>query len=214
MYFEKMCYFRLKINTVLQGIATSYVSKLFKHFYILLFRDYDIIRIRYTLKRTYSLEGKHLKKIMAALIAITFIMSPIGDLILSDHGKTVEARGYKSGRKSFNNNNYNRTQRPAVDKRKENNSSYNKSQNTTNKTKSTAGKKRGFFSGGLMRGLFIGGLAGLLFGGIFANMGAFGSLLGLLINVIAIVFVFNIVRSIFAAIRTKKRNKDTQPWRS
>ncbi len=154
-----------------------------------------------------------MKKIIAAFIAITFIMSPISGLILNDHGQTAEARGYKSGRTGFSPG-YKRIQKPAVNKKTENNSTFNKSQNT-NKAKATGATKRGFFSGGgLMRGLMIGGLAGLLFGGVFANLGAFGSFLGLLINIVAIVFVFNIVRSIIVSIRAKKRKEDAHTWRN
>lgn len=153
-----------------------------------------------------------MKKIIAAFIAITFIMSPISGLILNDHNQTAEARGYKSGRTGFSPS-YKRVQKPAVTKKTENNSTFNKSQNTNKANGTTA--KRGFFSGGgLMRGLMIGGLAGLLFGGVFANLGAFGSFLGLLINIVAIVFVFNIVRSIIASIRAKRRKEDAHTWRN
>jgi predicted lipid-binding transport protein (Tim44 family) len=56
---------------------------------------------------------------------------------------------------------------------------------------------RGFFSGGgLMRGLLIGGIAGMLFGGMFGSMGALGNIFGLLINILAIYFLFVIIRNI------------------
>lgn len=60
----------------------------------------------------------------------------------------------------------------------------------------TTSPSRGFFGGGFAKGLFIGGLAGMLFGGMFGNMGFLGNILGLMVNVLAIVFLFMIIRSI------------------
>ncbi|MFK4996962.1 hypothetical protein ACI2OX_03590 [Bacillus sp. N9] len=42
-----------------------------------------------------------MKKIFAALFAITLIFSPVGDILSQDHSTTVEARGYKSGKKAL-----------------------------------------------------------------------------------------------------------------
>lgn len=152
------------------------------------------------------MEGNELKKLVSALLAVTLIMSPIGNIIFTNDVSTVEAKGYKSGKKGFNpTNNYNK---PQVDKKKEDTSSFNKSTTNTNNT----AKKGGFFSGGLMKGLFVGGLAGLLFGSLFANMGLLGSILGLMVNVLAIVFVIGIVRKIFAMIKEKK--EDRNPWQT
>lgn len=155
------------------------------------------------------MEGNELKKLVSALLAVTLIMSPIGNIIFTDDVSTVEAKGYKSGKKNFNTtNNFNK---PQVDKKKEDTSSLNKS---TNNTSNTA-KKGGFFSGGLMKGLFVGGLAGLLFGSLFANMGMLGSILGLMVNVLAIVLIIGIVRKIFVMIKEKKKQKeDMNPWQT
>lgn len=71
--------------------------------------------------------------------------------------------------------------------------------------------QRGFFSGGsFMKGLMIGGLAGLLFGSLFAGMGFFGELLGLMINLLAIYFLFVLVRSVYQYFRNRKRPQDTR----
>ena len=152
-----------------------------------------------------------MKKILAALIALTVVMSPVGDLLLKDQ-TTAEARGYKSGKKSFNTN-QNQFNKPKVDKKKEDNSSFTKSTNKAN-TASKAGKKGGFFSGGLMRGLFIGGIAGLLFGSLFANMGMLGSILGFAINALAIVFLVVLIRKVFDLLKQRKQKEDVNPWRS
>lgn len=76
--------------------------------------------------------------------------------------------------------------------------------NTTG-TAGTAGTQRGLFGGGgFLKGLMIGGLAGLLFGGLFANMGFLGELLGLMINVLAIYFLFVLIRSAWRYFRDRK----------
>ena len=145
-----------------------------------------------------------MKKVLSALIALTLVMSPIGSLVLNDHA-TVEAKGYKSGKKSFNLNQNNFT-KPKVDKKQDENTSFSKS----SKTDSTKG---GFFSGGLMRGLFVGGIAGLLFGSLFANMGVLGSILGFLINMLAIIFIISMIRRIFSLLKAKKAKEDN-PWQN
>lgn len=76
-------------------------------------------------------------------------------------------------------------------------------------TPGAAAGNRGFFAGGgLMRGLMIGGLAGLLFGSMFAGMGFLGNFLGLLVNVLAIYFLFILVRSVFRYFRNQNRKPD------
>ncbi|MWC28151.1 hypothetical protein [Paenibacillus sp. MMS18-CY102] len=85
--------------------------------------------------------------------------------------------------------------------------------NPGNKSGSAANTtaKRGFFSGGsFMKGLMIGGLAGLLFGGIFSNMGFFGNLIGLLINVFAIFALFALVRAAIQYFRRNRNNHDNR----
>ncbi|WP_223285082.1 hypothetical protein [Paenibacillus sp. PL91] len=74
----------------------------------------------------------------------------------------------------------------------------------------TAGTtKPGFFSGGsLMKGLMIGGLAGLMFGSLFAGMGAFGNILGLMINLLAIFAIIMLIRVAFVYLRSKRNPPD------
>lgn len=69
-------------------------------------------------------------------------------------------------------------------------------------------------NGGLMKGLFIGGLAGLLFGGLFANMGMLGSILGFAINAIAIILIVVIIKKIFDLMKAKKKKEEVNPWNS
>ena len=147
-----------------------------------------------------------MKKILSALLALTVVMSPIGGLVLNDHATSVEAKGYKSGKKSFNTN-QNQYNKPKVENKKEDNASFTKSSNPTN-------KKGGFFSGGLMKGLFVGGIAGLLFGSLFANMGMLGSILGFAINALAIVVLVVVIRKVFNLLKQRKQKEDVNPWRS
>ena len=142
------------------------------------------------------MEGNHLKKILAAFMAAVLILTPAGNFIFQDHATTVEAKGYKSGKKSFNMNN-SKTQ-SNIQKKQDDTT-------TTNKTNSTATTpKGGFASGGLMKGIMLGGLAGLLFGGLLANMGALGPIIGLFINVLAIMFVISLIRNFFANKRRRE----------
>lgn len=69
--------------------------------------------------------------------------------------------------------------------------------------------KPGFFSGGsLMKGLMVGGLAGLLFGSMFSGLGAFGNILGFMINMLAIFAIIMIIRVAFVYLRSKRNPPD------
>ncbi|WP_449538689.1 hypothetical protein [Ferdinandcohnia sp. Marseille-Q9671] len=146
-----------------------------------------------------------MKKVISAFLALSLILSPVGNIVFQDHSTTVEAKGYKSGKKGFNNNIGNTNKSNFQQQKKDN--------TTTNKSTATTTPKGGLMSGGLMKGLMLGGLAGLLFGGLLGGMGALGSFLGLMINVLAIYVLFSIIRKIFVLIRDKKK-KETDPWRS
>lgn len=147
--------------------------------------------------------GIKLKKILAALLTTTLIFSPLGSVVFQDHATSVEAKGYKSGKKSFNNNSTNTNTNSFFQKKKENDT-------TTNKSSAT----KTFKPGGLMKGLMIGGLAGLLFGSLFANMGLLGSILGFFINVLAIVVLISVIRRIFVYFKNKKKSEEANSWRS
>ena len=135
-----------------------------------------------------------MKKLMLLVMAFTVFFA----FSMPD---TSDARrgGFKSPKKSY-------TQTPS--KPADNNVQSSQPSNRQGATTSAgaATQNRGFFSGGgLMKGLMIGGLAGLLFGGMFANMGGFGDFIGLLINVLAIYFIFIGIRSAIRYFREKRR---------
>lgn len=150
-----------------------------------------------------------MKKILAAIFAMTLIFSPIGDYVFQDQGtSTVEAKRYKSGKKSF-----------APSNGTNNNQSFfqNNKKDSVNDNKSSAKQnnqnKGGFMSGGLAKGLMLGGLAGLLFGGLLGNLGILGSILGLMINMLAIVFLISIAVKIYQFFKRKKK-EEANVWRN
>ncbi len=147
----------------------------------------------------------HMKKILSALVALTLIYSPLGSFVFQDQPTSVEAKGYKSGKRGFNSNigNKNKSNFQQQQKKQDN--------NVTNKSTTPTTPKGGFLSGGLMKGLMLGGLAGFLFGGLLGGMGMLGSFLGLMINVLAIYVLISIIRKIFVMIKDRKK-KETDPW--
>lgn len=147
-----------------------------------------------------------MKKFLTAVLTLGLIFSPVGSAVFHDQTTTVEAKSYKSGKRSFNTNKSNTNTNT-------NTNSFFQKKQTNNSTTATKSNNRGFFSGGLMRGLMIGGLAGLLFGGLFANMGMLGSILGLIINVLAIVILISVIRKIFVYFKKKKR-EEANNWRN
>lgn len=138
---------------------------------------------------------------MAALLMMTLIFSPIGNFVFND-STVAEAKRYKSGKKSFNTDKQSTPTQSNIQKDKE-----TKKADTQKNSQSGSANK-----GGLMKGLLVGGLAGLLFGSLFANMGMLGSILGFMINALAIVFLFVIIRKVFGLLQAKKKDEDAKPW--
>lgn len=139
---------------------------------------------------------------MIALLTITLVFSPIGNLVFND-SPVAEAKRYKSGKRNFNTN---KQQQPPTQSNIQKDKVTQKP-NATKNTKTPSANK-----GGLMKGLLVGGLAGLLFGSLFANMGMLGSILGLMINIAAIAFLIFIIRKVFTLLRARKQNEDVKPW--
>lgn len=138
-----------------------------------------------------------MKKMLMVFVAFTLFFT-----LFSGFANDADARrggGFKSTPKS-----YTTTPKKSTDS---NSSTMNSTNRTNNTTGSTA--NRGFFSGGsFFKGLMIGGLAGMLFGGMFGNMGMFGDILGLIINLFAIYILFIAARGIYRMIRQRKKPAD------
>ena len=114
----------------------------------------------------------------------------------------ARARSFRSPSKSY-------SKTPAKSQSSVNNGSTASKSTTAGSAANTA--NRGFFSGGsFLKGMMIGGLAGMLFGGLFGGMGFMGNILGFLINLIAIVALFAIIRAAFDAFKRKRESQRPQ----
>lgn len=152
-----------------------------------------------------------MKKLSAVLLAFTLVFSSVGTTILfANDAQSVEAKGYKSGKKGFNSNN-NNTNIQKNNNDATNPTTTNQNNNTTKKNDSTTASTN---KGGLMKGLMLGGLAGLLFGSLFAGMGMLGNILGLLINVAAIAAIVFFLVKIYQLIKRKKDKEVTDTWKN
>lgn len=151
-----------------------------------------------------------MKKLSAILLAFTLVFSSVGTtLLFANDAQTVEAKSYKSGKKGFNNTNTNTNSN--IQKNNDD-ATTAKQNNTTTKrdtTKSATSNK-----GGLMKGLMLGGLAGLLFGSLFGGMGILGSILGLLVNILAIGAIVLFLVKIYQLIKRKKEKEVTETWKN
>lgn len=138
-----------------------------------------------------------MKKGLLVMLALTLFLS-LG------FGQVADAKrgGFKSPKKSV-------TQTPS--KTDNVNQSNPGTKAGTGATAGTAAKSGGLFGGsGLMKGLMIGGLAGMLFGGLFGGMGAFGEIMGLMINLLAIFAIIMLIRVAFVYLRNKKKENTDQ----
>jgi len=142
------------------------------------------------------------KKILASLLAITLLFSPVGNFIFND-APTAEAKRMKTGKKGFN-----------MDKQKTPTQSNIKKEKEKQKDSNTGATNKGAksSSGGMMKGLFLGGLAGMLFGGLLANMGALGPIIGMMINILAILVLALIIKKVISMLFSKKKKEDEHKW--
>ncbi|QED46509.1 hypothetical protein [Cytobacillus dafuensis] len=143
------------------------------------------------------------KKIIASLMVLSLCLAPVTSIV-NHNPHVVSAKSYKSGKKSYNSGTHNNSSFY----KKDTNQQVNKQKTTTNftkKSKTTKSSKSGF-----LKGLAFGGLAGLLFGGLLGNLGVLGSILGLFINIMAIMALVLIIRKVFTSLKRKRR--DNQTW--
>ncbi|WP_244266312.1 DUF2653 family protein [Listeria rocourtiae] len=124
------------------------------------------------------------------------VFSPLGTVTYNtvmpakyEQVSEAHAKGYRSPSRSY---------RPNNNQVKRNNNTTNKATNNQTAKKSNRG-----FWGGLM----FGGLAGLLFGSMLGNMGAFGDILALIINVIAIILIIRLLIYFFQKWRNRNNPK-------
>src|SRR5690606_9211278 len=136
----------------------------------------------------------YMKKGFFVMLALTVFLA-LG-LGFSDTADAKRGGGFKSNKQSFT--------------QKKDNTTQQSNSGATSATKSSTGSAATTKSGGLfggsscLKGVALAGLAGLLCGGMFANMGGFGEVVGLLINIAAIVAIFMISRAAWTYIRNNK----------
>lgn len=141
-----------------------------------------------------------MKKGILVMLALTLFLS-------FGFGQVADAKrggGFKSPKQSF-------TQTP---KKSDNVKQSNPGTSTGAKPGATTGaaKSGGLFGGsGFMKGLMLGGLAGMLFGGLFGGLGAFGEILGLMINLLAIFAVIMLIRVAWVYLRNNKNKNNGTP---
>jgi uncharacterized membrane protein len=146
-----------------------------------------------------EVNSKMWKKALIALSLLAFTAAATVPAEMAD----ARPRSFSSGKSSF-------TQIP-------------KAKQSVSKTRAGASSNsaiggtaadRGFFSGGsFLRGMMIGGLAGMLFGGLFGGMGFFGDLLGLLVNLAALLLLFAVIRAAVDAYRRRRNSHSHEPPR-
>ncbi|MDQ0247485.1 putative lipid-binding transport protein (Tim44 family) [Bacillus fengqiuensis] len=146
-----------------------------------------------------------MKKLMTAVLAAAIAFTPVGGVVFHEEASVVSAKSYKSGKKSFNLNNS-----PSTNQQKDTQTN-SLSKKTTKDSTQTAAKPK---TGGIMKGLLFGGLAGLMLGGLLANLGGLGAIIGLLINVLAVVVLISVIRKIFTHFKKKREEEKMNPWKS
>lgn len=147
-----------------------------------------------------------MKKLMTAVLAAAIAFTPVGGVVFHEEASVVSAKSYKSGKKSFNQNNNS----PSINQQKDTQTN-SFSKKTTKDSTNTAAKSK---TGSIMKGLLFGGLAGLMLGGLLANLGSLGAIIGLLINVLAIVVLISVIRKIFTHFKKKREEEKMNSWRS
>lgn len=142
-----------------------------------------------------------MKKLLMILVALTLLITPFG--LNYDH---ADAKGYKSGKKSFNSTTTPTKPDSMI------NSSTTKSNGTATKSPATTAPTAPS-KGGLMKGLLMGGLAGLLFGSLFSHLGILGSMLGFMINLLAIVAIIVLIRKAFLFFKNQRPKQGMDAWK-
>ena len=139
-----------------------------------------------------------MKKFIGFLTALMLMFAAIS-FISPD---SAEAKGYKSGRKS-----YSPTQNETVVQKKDSTVNSSKVQQDS-KAPATAKK-----SGGFLKGMLLGGIGGLLLGSLFAGLGPIGAILAFFVNMMLMVGIVMIGFKLFKHWKKKKRQQEMEAWR-
>ncbi len=138
------------------------------------------------------------KKLMLILMAFSLVFAVTAAPVIVDAKRGGGGAKYQSPRKGV-------TDTPRTDNATR--VDQNRPATGVSPAQPAAPARGGFFGGGFGRALLIGGAAGLLFGGLLGNLGALGSILGLLVNVLAVVLLFVLIRRLFVYFAERRRQQ-------
>ncbi|MGG2092017.1 hypothetical protein AB1283_04710 [Bacillus sp. S13(2024)] len=146
-----------------------------------------------------------LKKIVTILTAFMFVFAA------SSSVDSAYAKTYKSGKKSYTPSS-GQTQKSTVDlKKKDSNVNANKTTDSKTKATNTAPKSN---KGSFMKGLLLGGIGGLLMGSLFANMGALGSVLAFMVNMLVMAGIVMLAVRAFKYFKNqRKKQVEEAAWK-
>ncbi|MGG2065514.1 hypothetical protein [Bacillus sp. S14(2024)] len=145
------------------------------------------------------------KKIVTILTAFMFVFAA------SSSVDSAYAKTYKSGKKSYTPSS-GQTQKSTVDlKKKDSNVNANKTTDSKTKATNTAPKSN---KGSFMKGLLLGGIGGLLMGSLFANMGALGSVLAFMVNMLVMAGIVMLAVRAFKYFKNqRKKQVEEAAWK-
>ncbi|WP_243522454.1 hypothetical protein [Bacillus pseudomycoides] len=145
-----------------------------------------------------------LKKLVTVMTAFMVVFGASSFLFV-DH---AAAKSYKSGKKSFTPSS---GQNSKVDLNKKDSNVNAKKTNPDTKASNTAPKSN---KGSFMKGLLLGGLGGLLMGSLFANMGALGSVLAFMVNMLVMAGIVMLAIRAFKYFKNqRKKQAEEATWR-
>ncbi|GGG88860.1 hypothetical protein [Paenibacillus radicis (ex Gao et al. 2016)] len=144
-----------------------------------------------------------MKKGLVLMLAMTLFLT-LGFGQVADAAKRGGGGGMKSPKQSF-------TQTPKKTDQGSGVSQSNPGTKTGGAAGAGAATKSSGFGGSFMKGMLVGGLAGMLFGGMFGT-GAFGQMLGFLVNLLAIAAIIMVIVAAFKYIRNKRTPNPRGPY--
>ena len=147
-----------------------------------------------------------LKKLVAVMTAFMVIFGA-SSFMFVDH---AAAKSYKSGKKSFTPSS---GQKSKVDLNKKDSNVNSQKTTPDSKTKATNTAPKSN-KGSFMKGLLLGGLGGLLMGSLFSNMGALGSILAFMVNMLVMAGIVMLAVRAFKYFKNqRKKQAEEAAWR-
>ncbi|PEY37553.1 hypothetical protein CN354_12315 [Bacillus cereus] len=147
-----------------------------------------------------------LKKLVTVMTAFMVVFGASSFLFV-DH---AAAKSYKSGKKSYTPSS-GQNSKVDLNKKDSNVNAQKTNPDTKTKASNTAPKSN---KGSFMKGLLLGGLGGLLMGSLFANMGALGSVLAFMVNMLVMAGIVMLAIRAFKYFKNqRKKQVEEATWR-